>query len=248
MRTIKDIPVFRRSVFAPGRVATLKGMLMLFFALFSSVLTGRAQAVVPEMGLGAGVLNYAGDLSRGYNFSQLGFGVTGHYKLNFNHFIGVRFGLLGGMLRGSDQKPIDAFADRRDTEFSIALLEMSAVLEYNFLAFRDDKNPNRWSPYMFFGVGGFAVIGDIETAGKSRVQPNIPFGMGMRYALGKRTDLNIQAGVRKVFFDYLDGVSDGDITNKNYQYGNKYDDDWYNFIGISISYLIFEIPCPYDFY
>ena len=106
----------------------------------------------------------------------------------------------------------------------------------------------KWSPYLFFGLGAFAMIGDIETDGKSRYQPNIPFGVGMRYALGKRTNLNLELGVRKVFFDYLDGISNGDLRIKNYQYGNKYDDDWYNFIGISISYLIFEIPCPYDFY
>ena len=168
--------------------------------------------------------------------------------MNFNHFVGARFGLMGGSLSGSDKKPLDAFAGQRNAEFSVVIIEASALIEYNFLAFRDLDTPMKWSPYMFFGLGAFGIIGDIETDGNSRYQPNIPFGLGFRYAAGKRMNLNLEMGLRKVFFDHLDGVSNGDLRIKNYQYGNKYDDDWYNFIGISISYMIFEIPCPYDFY
>jgi len=225
-------------------------MMLMFNTIIFLILLMPTQikAQEPEVGVGLGVMNYAGDLSRGYDFGQLGIGANAFYKLNFNEFVGARFGLMGGNVRGSDKNPIDAFAVQRDASFSVAVLEISALFEYNFIDFRNPHSLIKWSPYLFFGIGGVGIFGDVDTEGRSTFQPVIPFGIGVRHFLGKRFTLNLEAGLRKMFFDHLDGFSDGDITNKNYQYGNKYDTDWYNFVGLSISYVLFEIPCPYDFY
>lgn len=210
--------------------------------------TEKLKAQQPELGIGLGALNYAGDLHRGYDFGQVGIGGVAFYKMNFNEFVGARFGITGGIVRGSDKNPIDAFAAVRNASFSISVVEVSALFEYNFIDFRNPHSLLKWSPYMFFGIAGMGIFGDVETADNSRFQPVIPFGLGIRHYVGKRLTLNLEAGLRKMFFDHLDGISDGDITNKNYQYGNKYDTDWYNFVGISISYILYDIPCPYDFY
>jgi hypothetical protein len=42
-------------------------------------------------------------------------------------------------------------------------------------------------------------------------------------------------------------VSDSDIFDKNYQYGNPKDNDWYHFAGISLSYILYNIPCIYKY-
>mgnify|MGYP003718992009 CR=1 FL=1 len=39
------------------------------------------------------------------------------------------------------------------------------------------------------------------------------------------------------------GVWQGNL-NKNYQYGNYNDKDFYYFTGFSISYIFYKIPCP----
>ena len=102
---------------------------------------------------------------------------------------------------------------------------------------------------MSAGLGVFTFFrGDQDLDGTSNVQLAIPFGGGFKYAVNPNITLNLEIGIRKLFTDRLDGYSDGDITNKNYQYGNKYDKDWYNFVGFSISYIFWDIPSPYEFY
>ena len=55
---------------------------------------------------------------------------------------------------------------------------------------------------------------------------------------------------KKTFYDKID-ITSGPIPsstqgtlNKNYQYGNYNDKDFYYFTGFSISYIFYKIPCP----
>jgi hypothetical protein len=72
-------------------------------------------------------------------------------------------------------------------------------------------------------------------------------GGGAKFLLGKRFSLSVESGARKTFFDYLDGVSDGDIFIKDYQFGNPNDNDWYFYTGVSLTYIIYKIPCPFPY-
>lgn len=202
-----------------------------------------------EFGVGIGGFNYAGDLMRGYHIENVKPGIVGYYRMNLDNIFSLRASLTGGLISGSDDNPIDPFAARRNGSFQSTIVEVAGILEYNFLDFKGEDVGIRWSPYFFFGLSGFTFFGgDQELEGSSTVQLAIPFGGGFKYQINPSITLNLEIGIRKLFFDRLDGYSDADITNKNYQYGNKYDKDWYNFVGFSVSYLIWDIPCPYDFY
>jgi hypothetical protein len=72
----------------------------------------------------------------------------------------------------------------------------------------------------------------------------IPFGGGIKYVLNPKYYLSLEFGVRKTFFDYLDNISDGDPSFKNYQYGNKFDYDSYYFLGVTLTRTFYDIPCP----
>ena len=72
----------------------------------------------------------------------------------------------------------------------------------------------------------------------------IPFGGGIKYILNPKYYIAIEFGVRKTFFDYLDNISDGDPSQKNYQYGNKFDYDTYYFLGVTLTRTFYDIPCP----
>ncbi len=161
-----------------------------------------------------------------------------------------KVGLTGGMLSGSDnESPIDVFAEQRQGSFECFVLELGGVLEYNFIDYKNEHSLIHWSPYVFAGIGGFSYFGgDQNLNGSSTIQPAIPFGMGFKYGLNPNLTINLEFGFRKLFFDYIDGYSEGDLSNKNYQYGNKNDNDWYNFLGLSISYTFFGVACPTDFY
>ena len=223
----------------------MRNCILLFLFLFSNL----ALAQKNEFGVGVGGFNYAGDLMRGYHIENVKPGIVGYYKMNFDQIFSVRASLTGGLISGSDKKPIDPFAANREGSFQSTIVEVAGIVEYNFLDFKTDLRRIRWSPYMFVGLSGFTFFGgDQDLDGSSTVQLALPFGGGFKYAINPNITLNLEIGVRTLFFDRLDGFSDGDYTTKNYQYGNKYDNDWYNFVGFSISYIIWDIPCPYDFY
>jgi hypothetical protein len=202
-----------------------------------------------EVGAGIGGFNYAGDLMRGYHIENAKPGILAYYKRNLDNIFSVRGSLTGGILSGTDENPMDPFAANRQASFQTTIVELGGMLEYNFLDFKGEHAGIRWSPFMMVGISGFTFFGgDQDLQGSSRAQLAVPFGGGFKFAINPSLVVNVEVGIRKLFFDYIDGYSDGDITIKNYQYGNKYDQDWYNFVGISISYIIWEIPCPYDFY
>lgn len=201
-----------------------------------------------EVGVGLGGTNYTGDVVRALgikNTRPAGFLL---YRRNFNDYFSLRGNLLLGGLAGSDNPPFDALAQQRDTAFSIPVIELSALVEYHFLDYKRNVNLLRWSPYFFLGAGvSFYGAHPEQTQSYSRVQPVIPFGLGFKYILTPEFSLSVEAGARKTFFDYIDNISDSDTFVKNYEYGNRYDNDWYYFLGVSISYTFWTIPCPYQF-
>lgn len=204
-----------------------------------------------EIGVGIGGLNYAGDLSRGYNFSSVRPGGQLYYRYNFNPIISLRGFVSGGGLSGSDSNPIDQAAQIRNASFNIGIIEFGGDFEYNFLDIKSSKSLNKWTPYLFLGIGGFFILGDtpVNGAGQySSFQPMVPVGTGIKVQLTPYLNLDFEVGVRKLFTDWIDDVSNSNLPVKNYRYGNKHDNDWYNYIGLSISYTIYSVDCPYDFY
>lgn len=199
-----------------------------------------------EVGVGLGTFNYTGDLARNYYFGFSRPAGTIFYRANLSSVISLRTSITAGKLAADDRKhPIDAFADKRGYSFDISLLEAAVGFEYHFLDWRDGKRKLRFTPYLFGGFGLFGISGvQNKTASYSNVQMAIPFGGGIKYVVNPKYYLALEFGVRKTTFDYLDNISDGNPAFKNYQYGNKYDNDTYYFLGISITRTFYDIPCP----
>ncbi len=208
----------------------------------------EVQAQKDEIGAGLGGFNYTGDLSRDFQISNVRPGGTVFYRRNFNNYLSGKISLSGGALSGSDRLPYDALAQQRDTAFQIGIFELSGVVEYYFLDYKENINLLRWSPYFFIGAGG-AFLGPHEqkTESYSSVQPVIPFGLGFKYILNREWHIGLEAGIRKTFTDYIDNISGSDLRIKDYAYGDEHTADWYYFIGLSLSYTFYTIPCPYQF-
>jgi hypothetical protein len=199
-----------------------------------------------EVGFGIGTFNYTGDLARTYNILNSRPAATVFYRSNMSKVVSLRAAITGGGIGASDRRPIDAFAERRNASFSLFLLEASTVMEYHFMNWRDDRHIMRFTPYLFGGLGIFGISGaQNKSTSYSNVQGAIPFGLGMKYILNPKWYIAAEFGARKTFFDHLDNVSIGDNQLvKNYQYGNRYDNDAYYFFGVSITRTFYEIPCP----
>lgn len=225
--------------------------LQIVFACLLLLLAAGSPVVAQknEIGGGVGVFNYSGDLVKGLQIGNSRPAATLYYRRNFDRIASGKLAITFGQLAGKDIADYDALSAQRTAEFSTFVAEFSAVFEYNFLDYKAEKAQTRWSPYLFFGVGGFYFSGHENERGSfSSVQPALPFGLGFKFLLNPKFAINVELGTRKLFFDWIDNVSEGDQTIKNYEYGNLYDNDWYHFFGVSLSYSFWNIPCPHDFY
>jgi Domain of unknown function (DUF6089) len=198
-----------------------------------------------EIGGGLGVFNYTGDLVRTYDLTTSKPAATVFYRSNISRVISFRTALTAGQIGASDKNnPIDPFAIKRNASFDLFLMEASGTFEYHFLDWRDDKRRLRFTPYLFTGIALFGISGtQTKTSEYSNVQMSIPLGGGMKYVLNPRYYIAFEFGMRKTFFDYLDNISNGDPSLKNYQYGNPNDYDNYFFTGITLTYTFYDIPC-----
>ena len=203
------------------------------------------QAQDREIGGGLSGMFYTGDMARGVVFNLIRPAGTVFLRNNLNDHTSIRIGFTGGLIQGNDRKPVDAFAVARDADFSVFISEFAANLEYYFLDFKGKKAVVNWSPYLHGGVAVFGISGhENKNATFSNVQIAIPLGIGFRYQLDRRWSVAAEYGVRAAFFDYIDNISDGDIYDKNYQYGNVFDNDQYHTFGFTVSYTFYKVVCP----
>lgn len=219
----------------------LIGIVFIFFAFLASAQTEKKNS---EIGFGLGIMTYTGDLTQSIKPRYFRPGATGYYRLNISNATSFRASITAGRITAADEKaPIDSFAVVRSHDFGIYVAELSGVIEYHFLKWKE--NPmQRWTPYVFGGIGLFTVMGSDVEKEYSSIQPAVPFGVGAKYVLNPRHMLEFQFGLRKTFFDNLDNVSEGDLTKRDFQYGNWYDTDMYYFFGISFTISYYDIPCP----
>ncbi len=220
-----------------------------FIALVILTTHARSQQILgqrSEVGFGLGTFNYTGDLVRTYNLATSKLAGTVFYRSNISNVISLRTSITAGKIGASDADyPIDAFATKRGASFNLFLFEAAGTFEYHFLDWRDSKRRLRFTPYLFAGAGLFGFSGVQEkTAEYSNIQMAIPFGGGMKYVINPKYYIAFEIGIRKTFFDYLDNISDGNPSIKNYQYGNVFDNDNYFFTGITLTYTFYDIPCP----
>lgn len=224
--------------------ASLTTIVILLGCLIHSSATGQL-VQRSEYGGGIGVFNYTGDLARNFDFRNVKPAATLFYRANISKVVSFRTSMTGGKLGASDSRPFDPFAARRGQSFNIFVLELSGVYEYHFLDWRDDTRRLRFTPYLFAGLAMFGITGNkSKPAEYSNVQFCIPFGGGLKYVLNPNYYLSLEYGIRKTFFDYLDNVSDGDFSYKNYQYGNPHDYDHYYFVALTLTRTLYDIPCP----
>jgi len=219
---------------------------LICISLVIPAVSGAQISMKSEFGGGIGAYNYTGDLARNYNFLNSKLAGTVFYRNNLSRVISWRTAVTLGHVGASDSRPIDPFAVKRATSFNIFLTELSSVFEYHFLDWRNEKRRIRFTPYLFAGGALFGFTGNnVKTAAYSNVQISIPFGVGVKYVLNPRYYISLEFGERKTFFDYLDNISaPRDRTVKNYQYGNPNDYDNYFFTGVTITYTLYDIPCP----
>jgi hypothetical protein len=199
------------------------------FAVFV-LLTSIANAQTFLFEIGGGMMNYGGDLQRkAITFDQSHPCIQGGIGIGFNSHWAGYLSLAAGEVSASDTKaPITAPTYRRNLSFYSNMSEVSLLLEYNLFDISGMKN---FTPYGFAGIGALRFKPYTYDTGNNKVylQPlgtegegipqlsdkplysllsfEIPFGIGIKYALSPAVIIGGEFGFRKLFTDYLDDVS-----------------------------------------
>jgi hypothetical protein len=130
----------------------------------------------------------------------------------------------------------------RTAFFSSPLVEMSGIVDYNFLDYQTDKRIKNWSPYIYGGVSYLFASpkGSVGSATPFFTWA-IPYGVGVKYQLTPRLGLQWEFGSSKAFSDMLDntpsvGGSDSNFTTQQ--------TDQVLQSSITLTYVIKSVFCP----
>lgn len=206
-----------------------KVLIILFIGLMISPAL-QAQKPYWELGFGAGISSYWGDLnseSFSDNFMNMHFAGNAHLRYSIGNF-SARGMLTIGKLAGSDKNSIDLGRKMRNLSFFTPITELTAIGEYNIFGFDPTDKESVFSPYVLGGVGvlrfdpqtmynGNVVhLQQLGTEGQgipgypdrySLTQLVIPMGGGLKFKLTRNLIGSIEMIGRATFTDYIDDVS-----------------------------------------
>ena len=179
--------------------------------------------------LQVGVANYQGDLqTKRFTFkgSKPAFGLGLSYDIS-NHFIIRGMGTYLTVTGDDKNDRTIQTVNPRNLNLTSRIYEGQIALEYNLF----DLSERSATPYVFGGLAVFhfnpysydsngnkVFLRPLSTEGQGLAaypekklyknnQFAIPFGVGLKFALGEKVQVGLELGLRKLFTDYLDDVS-----------------------------------------
>lgn len=229
-----------------------KTLLVAFGSAGSVFFSVRAVAQnTSELGIGLGGLNYKGDLSPEYRLLNNRPAFSAFYRKDISAPVTLRGTVAYGLLRGNDADNKDENGNAlplptlRQASMKGSLLDVAGTLEYNFFDYHNRRDKVHFTPYVYVGVAGFLAF--TKTTGaqpgfeQSGTVPGlaVPAGVGLKLALSRHWNLGLETGARKAITDMLDHVKE-----QSPAFANRFDQDWYYYTGVSISYTFYKIRCP----
>lgn len=193
-----------------------------------------------EVGAAGGLSYYIGDMNYGKHFLQSEFFYAGSLRYYQNLRWAFRFQYSKYNLTSSDK--VAAYIPERDLSMKSEIDDFAFIAEFNFFDYWTGSKQDKVTPYIFAGVSAFKF--DTEDFDGNVLQSNkmswsVPFGLGVKYSIGKRIGVSIEWQIHKAFTDEIDGLVDNMVNNKPVIFGYKC--DWYNTLGLTISYR-FNMP------
>ena len=204
-----------------------------------------------ELGFGVGALNYKGDMAPNVKVENTRAGANAFFKINFSHVVSLRTGLMVGYLSGNDAYQSDPFLQQRNFGFNSLLTEASSVIEYHFFDFRKNDKQQKYSPYIFAGLGLAAnflteTTGNAPPPNGNILQAAVPFGVGIKKVLNDRIALGLEFSTTKTFSDNTDAINDIN-TGLRERRVSRSDLDNYYYLNFTVSYRFLELLCPEHF-
>ena len=266
-------------------------LIVLMFGQFLAPKAAHTQVI--EVGGSVGLSYYMGDInpSKPFNQSQLGWGALVRYYSDTRWAFRLAYSSL--QLNGSDK--VSGYRPERGLSFNDNVNDVALIAEFNFFDYFTGSKRHGLSPYLFGGISvlsfnpkaddGTALcnvltdVDDYNDDGSNKLidgdekykkfTASIPFGIGVKYSLGKKLGIALEWRWDYAFTDWLDDChayyptyNENDHTYVQYsdptgftddpehpgtngrqyiQRGNKYDNDWYGYLNFSLVYK-FVLP------
>jgi opacity protein-like surface antigen len=279
----------------------MKALFAVLFALFftlSTEVSAQFRYSYFRLGVAGGTTHYLGDLDDDFTFkfTRPTVGLQGSYR--FNPFMTANLSFMQGWASATDAISVNDIRRRRNLSFRTPIREVAATLTMDFLPLdRGYAFRSFMTPYVYGGIAIFSFNPQAQLNGEwidlqplgtegqflpdntnnqypdpyALTQVSIPMGVGVRWAVSKNIDLEIETGFRKTFTDYLDDVSSrypnlDDLRAQNPLAailsdrpsadfptgvapingirGDKTQQDWYIFTVVRVSYILDWVRCP----
>ena len=186
-----------------------------------------------EIGAGLGMTSYVGDFNSSI-VKDMQPSASVVLRRVFNPYMGLKLNLLYGKMKGSSADVDTYYPDYVNNvyEFDNDMVDMSLTYEYNFFPYgtgKDYRGAKRFTPFIFLGLGGTYVKAD----DKSVFTANFPIGVGVKYKLAKRVNINLEWAMHFSMSDKLDGIQDPYKIESTGMFKNK---DAYSTLQIMVTY------------
>ena len=212
---------------------------MSFLWIFSA--EGQVFRSGTEAGGFAGFSYYQGDINPRKLLYNPGLSLGALVKHNFTQHHCLRLNVFFGQLTGSDMDATNEYQRIRAQSFNASVLDCHLGYEFNFMPYVINRWKKANTPYIFAAVGYSLVLSSTTDMAENHV--TIPFGVGYKYRFNDKAALGFEWGMRKTFTDKLDGILN---PGPDGSYSKLHNNDWYSFVGIFVTFKIFEkgFDCP----
>lgn len=214
--------------------------ILTFLSLLLLLAYNSVSAQNYEVGAFGGVTTFHGDLTAGMiDFKELNIGYGAFFRFYPSSKFSFRLAASSGTYSGNDANS----DNNRGFAFKSSIHDLSFIGEWNLLGINiygpNAYKQNRFSPYLFLGVGANMFTPDVTTnqvplniydeqQEYSQFSMVVPAGLGFKYAMNKLI-IGLEASIKIGLNDYLDGISKS---------GNSNSTDWYSLIGLTVGYRL----------
>ena len=217
---------------------TLKTKLTMLAVIFMAA-TGHASAedyvesYRYDIGVGLGMSGYLGDANESNLFKHPGFAANAGVRYLFDSRWAAKAQLSMATISGNTADFENVLPGNAQYSFKSTVYDLSVKGEANFFAYgigETYKRLRRWTPYLTVGIG----LTMASSAGNTSAAFSIPMGVGFKYKLSRRLNLNAEFTMTKVFGDKIDSKELTDL----YQIKSSFlkNPDWFSTLTVGISY------------
>ena len=186
-----------------------------------------------DVGIGLGISGYLGDANESNLLKNLGFSGNAGVRYLFDSRWAAKAQFSVATLSGNTVNFENVLPGNAQYEFSSTVFDLSVKGEANFFAYgigETYKRLRRWTPYATVGVG----VTLASTKNATSAAFSIPMGVGFKFKLSKRLNLNAEFTMTKVFGDKIDSEQLTDLYLIESSFLKN--TDWFSTLTVGVSY------------